>query len=741
MKRIRIFLASSIVDLKFDRIEIGNFFRQLNDIYIESGVYFDLVMCEDYDNGISLEGKQSEFDKLLCDSDLVFFLFFSKVGEYTKHEFDIALESYKTKQKPKIVTYFKCVDEADMVAEDVKSFMNMLDTELRHYYNVYREIDTLKLGIFMQIKLMRLDSTELAIENGKLMYGKTQIAETKNIPMFGANDKLNRVRREYEEAEEKLRVAKIAFFENGTDEAYLSFSEAASKKEEAEKALRDLEIAILAVAEKMYEVTSNGSKISDKQKAAYRYMERGEWELALTILDKDDILAELSHNEKLGDAMQERIAINSREILQRIDVLRAAGLEKGGIDEVLSLYETVYNITIKHNLELKPLLEYAKFLHELNHDEDALRISEKLSYFYSDPDRDVGIDARAELFLERGKICVGLKRYDESIENLKKGVGLADEIYSENDARIACLCADLRNILANALYFKDKFDEAFQNYEQAMKYYEIAYALDPKYKSKVAMIYDNFGNILERYERLSEALDYHLKAEKLYFELSQEDEKYKKSLSRCYHNTGLCYDKLKNCDMAEKYLLFSIKLREEIRQNNPASIEPVLSGSYLSLGLLYKENNKGADKAIEALTASKKIRILLRKRSAVYASELRSVFWSFIYDRDNVMSVEQRNDHCLEYINLLLSLQNTTDFERQELCETISYFLYGNFNKANYELIFSLLKTCIDLYVNEGNEEWHFDKKTVLRMMSISAEYLGKNLEYLEYKIKLDAKN
>ena len=91
MKRIRIFLASSITDLKFDRIEIGNFFRQLNDIYIESGIYFELAMCEDYDNGIALEGKQSELDKLICDSELVFFIFFKRVGEYTVHEFEVAL--------------------------------------------------------------------------------------------------------------------------------------------------------------------------------------------------------------------------------------------------------------------------------------------------------------------------------------------------------------------------------------------------------------------------------------------------------------------------------------------------------------------------------------------------------------------------------------------------------------------------------------------------------------------------
>lgn len=33
MKKIKLFLASSIEDLNFDRIAMGDFVRQLNDIY------------------------------------------------------------------------------------------------------------------------------------------------------------------------------------------------------------------------------------------------------------------------------------------------------------------------------------------------------------------------------------------------------------------------------------------------------------------------------------------------------------------------------------------------------------------------------------------------------------------------------------------------------------------------------------------------------------------------------------
>ena len=145
MKKIKIFLASSIEDLREDRLQVGDFFRQLNEIYLDSEIHFSLIKCEDYDNSIVANGKQAEYDREISESELVFFLFFRKVGDYTKHEFDVALESFKTQEKPKIITYFKYVTNINEASDEIKSFMQLLDGELKHYYNTYGHIDTLKL--------------------------------------------------------------------------------------------------------------------------------------------------------------------------------------------------------------------------------------------------------------------------------------------------------------------------------------------------------------------------------------------------------------------------------------------------------------------------------------------------------------------------------------------------------------------------------------------------------------------
>lgn len=753
MKRIRIFLASSITDLKFDRIEIGNFFRQLNDIYIESGIYFELAMCEDYDNGIALEGKQSELDKLICDSELVFFIFFKRVGEYTVHEFEVALENYKNCQKPKIVTYFKTVDNAEEASDEVVGFMNMLDTELRHYYNMYREIDTLKLGMLMQIKLMRLDNSEFSIEDGKLLYGKAQIAETKNIPMFECNEKLKDLKDRLFEADKKFREAKVALLKDGSDDNYLAFSDAATEKDKAQKSLKELESAILDVAEKMYESTTDGRILSEKQKQAYRHMERGEWEIALSILDKNEILTELSHNEKLSDGIRQRVEVNTNELLQRIEVLKAAGLDKASIEEILSIYSVAYDTIVKHNLDLNPLREYANFLHVLNYNEDALRIIEKLSYLYNDPDRSVSLKERAELLLERAKICVGLKRYDEAIEIVKNGYETVDKLFEIEGAQAANVCGSIWNIGGNAYLFQRKKSEALTHYEKAKEYFEIAYKHDPENcKGRLAMIYDNYGIVLEDFERYEEAQAYHQRSERLYFELAQQDDKYKISLARCYHNTALGYKDQNQLDKAEEYFLSSIELREEIRQKNPATIEPHLSGSYYSLGWLYK-HKRNKEKSLDAFNKSKKIRIMLRKRSITYDEELRNSYISLMCDSTGLFSEQEKNEARGEYLKLLLSLPELSKVEKEDLLEDGQIYLFEKYpfgligvfddeeienNKNELELELKLLMSIIDAYYENRDIELYVSHISIDGILTYLTTKLQKPKIYTEYIQKLN---
>ncbi len=659
MKRVKIFLASSITDLRFDRVEIGNFFRQMNDIYIESGVYFDLVMCEDYDNTIAFDGKQSQFDKEICGSELVFFLFFKKVGDYTKHEFEVALEHYKSVGKPKILTYFKYVDSPDNAENDVLAFMQLLDKEVKHYYNVYNCIDTLKLGIFMQIKMMRLDESEIKLENGKLLVGSREVADTSSIPLFSGNERLSEIRRELEESKKEYISLKAVLLEDGSDDAYIRFGAIAAKKAELEKECARLENAILTTAESIAKETSCESELSEKQRTAYRFMQRGLWKEALEILNADEILSELSHNESLAERMLSRIETNVSELLQRIEVLCSVGLNPESIKEVYDLYARVYETSIRYNLSKKPILAYARFLNEQNDIDKCLGIAQKLSFLFSDPDAEISVRERAELSHYMGHFFINAKRYDEAEETLRRAIGLYEGMPDLTDKDRLEL-ARAYNGLANTFFYRHKYQPLVENYQKAKEIFESLYtrhADENDFAGGYAMALDNCGIGLEKIHDYEGAVASHLEALKIYSALAEKDPvAYRLRYARCCHNSACSYEFIPNYERSEYYFKEAIRVREEERLQNPHAVEPLLSGTYWCLGNLYSSLTDEPERAIEPYETAYSMRLGMRRRSPVYASEFYTIFSALyrLYDREN------DNIHaaaiCRRYIRDLLTL-------------------------------------------------------------------------------------
>jgi hypothetical protein len=53
---------------------------------------------------------QNEYNKAIRECDIFVILYFTKVGKYTKEEFETALEQFKSTNKPLIFAYFKDVE-------------------------------------------------------------------------------------------------------------------------------------------------------------------------------------------------------------------------------------------------------------------------------------------------------------------------------------------------------------------------------------------------------------------------------------------------------------------------------------------------------------------------------------------------------------------------------------------------------------------------------------------------------
>ena len=255
IKKIKIFLASSIEEkaLQKDRTQIGDFIGELNNAYNDKGIYFLLKKCEYYSNSIVMGGSQEALNDEIRDSELVFFIFFKKVGDYTKTEFEVALDAFKSNDKPQILTFFRYVKSIDDATDDVKAFMRMLGEELKHYYNIYNHIDTLKLRIAIKIADMKLDIDEPGIEADEVKIGSVSVGSVSNIPMLSENKSIEELKEELEYVTEDYEIAQARYLKNKQNRYnYENYRRLAEQKADIEQRLRLAERAVLEAIKVMY---------------------------------------------------------------------------------------------------------------------------------------------------------------------------------------------------------------------------------------------------------------------------------------------------------------------------------------------------------------------------------------------------------------------------------------------------------------------------------------------------------
>ncbi len=108
MKEFKIFIASSN-DEKNERNALKDFLQGISRITHDYGIEFLPVMWEmesvDFADGLS--EKQKEYNEKLVSSDMVFFLFGKRVGEYTYEEFKVACNQVEKNRNIKVFVYFK----------------------------------------------------------------------------------------------------------------------------------------------------------------------------------------------------------------------------------------------------------------------------------------------------------------------------------------------------------------------------------------------------------------------------------------------------------------------------------------------------------------------------------------------------------------------------------------------------------------------------------------------------------
>ena len=315
MTFINIFLASSVVELKDDRLAIGDYIRKLNDIYMERNIYFRLFLCEDEDAAMADMRKQEQYNQQIRQSQLFLILIFNNAGEYTREEFDVAYRNFREAGAPAIVTCFR-QGEGYSPQQSVLDFMKKLDGELGHYFKVYSHIDSLKLALLMQVKLMKLD-LPVELETGKVLISGQEALTLDSLPLLLNNTDYRQLREEYENAEKAFQETKARYLQNPEDEE--DFFRASGRRNKARAALQEMEKFLFSMLTGMEEKGMKG-ELTLREREALALLEQGKSREASAMLDEKEIEADADRGASLaeqGRGIQEQCV---RELLTKISI-------------------------------------------------------------------------------------------------------------------------------------------------------------------------------------------------------------------------------------------------------------------------------------------------------------------------------------------------------------------------------------------------------------------------------------
>ena len=629
MKNIKIFLVPSSDAVECDMTEVRDFFRQLNEMYFDSGINFSILNAN--------EMTENELKEHVADSDLSFFLFFEDVSDYMRSCFDIFFESFKKTDKPKIVTYFKYTESPNDMTDAVREFSQMLGNELKHYYNNYNSIDTLKLGILMQIKVMRLDASQITIsDDGMICLNGQPVADTSKIPMFEFNDRLNELKSRYDElTKEWGRLRTLRMDDPNNEELYFEFSRVATERDDTKKALREFEDLLLKTSE---ELAAQKGEMSPRQAEACRLLEMGDVDGACEILPLDELLEDFRRNRRFAQNATASPEVNVEELATLITALNMKGLNNDTVAEIRRIYEEIYGTFCDtRNIGWSKLHDYASFLRDQNDYAQAIKVAEKLNWYYSDPDNKADEYDLGSLYNLLGILYKARNQPDNAekcslaaIEIMKRlaeknadayepdlatsynnaGVFYSDQGQRDKAEKYSLAAIEIYERLAekNADAYEPDLATSYNNAgvfykkqgqrDKAEKYYLAAIEIRERlvennadaYEPDLAMSYYNAGNFYSDQGQPDKAEKYYLDAMEIYKRLAEKNaDAYEPDLADSYNNAGIFYHEHGQSGKAEKYYLDAIEIRERLVEKNADTYEPDLAGSYICYYLLKKD--------------------------------------------------------------------------------------------------------------------------------------------------------
>jgi len=126
-KIVKVFLASSITELQDERRDISALGDDISNLFSHDNIAVRFIKCENIHEGNIGQHDQKVIDQKIQGCDLSMFVFKTKAGEWTCHEYEVA-RSVQQERRHEIFVYFLRVPEDEKHAS-LTAFQQQLDEE------------------------------------------------------------------------------------------------------------------------------------------------------------------------------------------------------------------------------------------------------------------------------------------------------------------------------------------------------------------------------------------------------------------------------------------------------------------------------------------------------------------------------------------------------------------------------------------------------------------------------------
>lgn len=587
-KIISFFLASSITDIELDRLSIGDFINQLNNIYHKKNIFIKLYKCEnsDMDHSVKTGGSQKFLDEIIKTSDLCFVIFWKKVGDLTKHELEIALQSYTQNQQPKVIVYFKKIPESETIPEDIINIMNIIDNELMHYHREYDHIDSLKLGIITQLQVHGFVDADLHIENDKVCSDNEPLLSVNKIPLFSDNTEYSSLLLKLQDLQEKIDRLKENYQSEPNLNTYRELAICSKEYKRSKEDLNDLTKNILDIGVKLAKITTDGLTVNNKIREAIKLFDKGDYDGVLNILSPEDIDDGLEKLNAIENNLRDQRIVFIEEYRLRILALKA----KMNWKEVYSTYKSVIEqVILRPDMPQIIVYEFALYLFEQKNYNECCEICNRLIDIFNFA-KNTDIQTLASLYSLLGKAYYYNKTFNKSIDSITKsltlGKSLSDTLQEKN-----FLLAESSYYLANIYYVLNRHKDAEVLYQDAISFFKNCEYTD-NIKFKLAITNKELAQLYyqtNRHEKAANLYEEALKSLKLTGNLNSLSTK-EAIAELCNRLSGL-YCAIIRHKFTDRYFVPALQTKNTIIQQGDRIFYEYIVSACNKLAEIYTENN------------------------------------------------------------------------------------------------------------------------------------------------------